>query len=67
MPRLAYRWRTPYWRRTLQEWTALTSEAGFMLRQLYEPRATTEQVLERPELDDCSRLPYFLIFDLQKS
>jgi hypothetical protein len=38
-----------------------------MVRQLREPRATAEQVVERPELDDCSRLPYFLIFDLQKS
>ena len=67
MPRLAYRWRTPYWRRTLEEWTALTSEAGFVVRQLREPRPSAELVRERPELDDCSRLPYFLIFDLQKS
>jgi 2-polyprenyl-3-methyl-5-hydroxy-6-metoxy-1,4-benzoquinol methylase len=67
MPRLAYRWKTPYWRRTLEEWTLLTSAAGFMVRHLREPRPSAEQVRERPELEDCSRLPYFLIIDLLKS
>jgi hypothetical protein len=67
MPRLAYRWRTPYWRRTLEEWTTLTNGAGFVVSYLREPRPSAEQVRERPELEDCRRLPYFLIFDLLKS
>jgi 2-polyprenyl-3-methyl-5-hydroxy-6-metoxy-1,4-benzoquinol methylase len=67
MPRLAYRWMTPYWRRTLEEWTVLTSGAGFVVRQVREPRPSEEQVRARPELEDCSRLPYFLIFDLLRS
>jgi 2-polyprenyl-3-methyl-5-hydroxy-6-metoxy-1,4-benzoquinol methylase len=67
MPRLVYRWKTPYWRRTLEEWTLLTRAAGFVVSHLREPRASAEQVRERPELDDCSRLPYFLIFELLKS
>lgn len=64
MPRLAYRWVTPYWRHTLEEWTAMIAAAGFLIRRLREPRPTAEQVERRPELDDCSRLPYFLIFEL---
>ena len=40
--------------------------AGFLIRQLLEPRASAEQVEANPELDDCARLPYFLILDLIK-
>ncbi|HEV2132228.1 MAG TPA: class I SAM-dependent methyltransferase [Longimicrobiaceae bacterium] len=64
MPRLAYPWMTPFWRHTLEEWTAMIVAAGFLIRRLREPHPTAEQVERRPELEDCSRLPYFLIFEL---
>lgn len=64
MPRLAYRWITPYWRRTLEEWTGMAAAAGFLIRRLREPRPTAEQVKDHPELADCHRLPYFLLFEL---
>ena len=32
----------------------------------HEPRPSEEQVRRRPQLLDCYRLPYFLIFDLIK-
>ena len=67
MPRLKYSWRTPYWHRTLAEWTATVSEAGFVIRGLQEPRPTTEQVQRFPDLEDCHRLPYFLVFDCARS
>jgi 2-polyprenyl-3-methyl-5-hydroxy-6-metoxy-1,4-benzoquinol methylase len=64
MPRLRYRWDTPYWRHTLAEWSALVAEARFLIRRLHEPRPGEEQAQQRPELDDCFRVPFFLIFDL---
>jgi len=66
MPRLAYHWETPYWRFTLAEWSGMIEEAGFLIRRLREPRPTEEQVRRMPDLDDCGRLPYFLVLDLLK-
>jgi hypothetical protein len=64
MARLAYHWDTPYWRHTLADWSRFCAEAGFFIRRLHEPRPTAEQVQRNPNLDDCFRLPYFLVFDL---
>jgi 2-polyprenyl-3-methyl-5-hydroxy-6-metoxy-1,4-benzoquinol methylase len=66
MPRLTAHWSSPCWRHTLNEWTQLVVEAGLVIRHLHEPRPTAEQVAANPHLDDCRRLPYFLIFDLSK-
>lgn len=66
MQRLTYHWDTPYWRYTLAEWAAMIAKAGFLIRRLHEPRPTLEQVQCNPELDDCYRLPGFLIFELVK-
>jgi SAM-dependent methyltransferase len=67
MPRLKGHWKSPYWRRTLGEWTEMTERAGFLLRRLREPRPTSDQVRENPNLEDCYRVPYFIIFDLVTS
>ena len=56
----------PYWRNTLTEWSSLLAEAGFLIRRLYEPRPSAEQVQRQPQLRDCDKLPYFLIVDLIK-
>lgn len=64
MARLSAHWETPYWYRTLGEWSVLVADAGFLIRRLHEARPTAEQVARNPALDDCRRLPYFLIFDL---
>jgi len=66
MKRLAYPWRTPFWRRTLEEWTAMTSNSGFVVEQLTEPRPSADAVATWPELEDCARMPYFLILRLSK-
>ena len=66
MARLTSHWDTPYWHHTLTEWSELLTSAGFLIRRLSEPRPTAEQVRQNPNLDDCYRLPYFLIFDLLK-
>jgi SAM-dependent methyltransferase len=67
MPRLKYPWRTPYRRLTLTEWSGLIRDSGLSIRGLAEPRPTVEQVASRPELEDCARMPYFLVFDLVKA
>jgi 2-polyprenyl-3-methyl-5-hydroxy-6-metoxy-1,4-benzoquinol methylase len=64
MARLRHHWTMPYHRFTLEEWSRMIADAGFLVRRLMEPRPTPEQVARNPALDDCARLPYFLIFDL---
>ncbi len=64
MDRLSYHWQVPMWRRTLSEWSELIKEARFVIRQLHEPRPTPEQIEKQPALEDASRIPMFLIFDL---
>ncbi len=66
MERLAYPWRTPCWRRTLEEWTSMTAAAGFLVEQVHEPRPRPETVEASPALEDCTRMPYFLIVRLVK-
>jgi 2-polyprenyl-3-methyl-5-hydroxy-6-metoxy-1,4-benzoquinol methylase len=66
MPRLAYRWQTPYRRLTLTDWSCIFVNAGFVIRSLSEPRPTADLVQSNPNLHDCSRMPYFIIFDLEK-
>lgn len=54
----------PTWGRTLEEWSGLFDAAGYAITQLVEPRPTRPQVEQVPDLDDCYRVPYFLIFVL---
>ncbi len=66
MPRLTQHWTTPYWRFTLSEWTDLVLATGLEIAALIEPRPTAGQVAANPRLEDCGRMPYFLIFSLRK-
>lgn len=66
MRRLKYHWHTPFRRYTLSEWSGLIRDARLALRGLREPRPAAELVAAHPELEDCSRMPYFLIFELEK-
>lgn len=66
MPKLRYAWQTPFHRHTLTEWSTMARRAGFVIRNLAEPRPSRALVAEHPELDDCARMPYFLVFELAK-
>jgi hypothetical protein len=66
MGRLKYHWRTPFRRHTLSEWSGLIRDAGLVIRGLSEPRPDAGLVAAHPELDDCFRMPYFLIFEVLK-
>lgn len=67
MSRLSYPWRTPFRRHTLTEWSGMISRAGLVIRGLGEPRPDAALVAARPELEDCSRMPYFLVFVLDRA
>ena len=64
MALLSAHWETPRWYMTLSGWSDMIADAGFMIRRMAEPRPTGEQVRQNPDLEDCYRLPYFLVFDL---
>lgn len=49
---------------TLEQWIDWTVAAGFTIRALREPKPTDRAVRDRPDLEDATRVPYFLIFDL---
>jgi len=66
MKRLIYHWDTPYWRHTLTEWSEMIAASGFLIRRIYEPRPTPEQVRHNPHVEDAFRLPYALLFELVK-
>ncbi|UCG42018.1 MAG: methyltransferase domain-containing protein [candidate division WOR-3 bacterium] len=66
MPRLKYHWNAPVWRRTIEELCTAIANAGFLIRHIAEPRPTPEQVTRGPDLEDCYRLPYTLVFQLVK-
>lgn len=59
-------WVTPYWHRPLSEWSTLIAEAQFFIRRIVEPHPTPQQIQQHPDLEDCSRIPYFIVFDLIK-
>ncbi len=63
MPSMTDPWDLPSYRRTLEEWSDLTGRAGFVIGRLREPRPTAAQVASDPRLDDCYRVPYFLIVE----
>jgi ubiquinone/menaquinone biosynthesis C-methylase UbiE len=64
MKRLRYSWSTPFRRLTLTQWSEMIRGAGFVIRGLTEPRPGAGLVAAHPELEDCSRMPYFLIFEI---
>ena len=64
MARLNHYWATPETRLTIEGWSQVISEAGFLIRRIYEPRPSPEDVVRQPELEDCRDVPSFLILDI---
>lgn len=70
---MTYRWKdwsyeftTTALHATLEDWLAWFAAAGFSLRALREPCPSAEAVARHPELDDCARIPYFLLLDFER-
>ena len=51
---------------TLEQWVDWSIEAGFSIRAIREPRPSAETVREHPDLEDATRVPYFMMFELRK-
>lgn len=71
---MTYRWKdwsyeftTTALHATLEDWLAWFAAAGFSLRALREPRPSVEAVARHPELEDCARIPYFLLLDFARN
>lgn len=62
--RWSYRFTTTALHVPLEDWFDWILGAGFRLRAFREPRPTDEVLRARPELEDASKVPYYVIFDL---
>jgi 2-polyprenyl-3-methyl-5-hydroxy-6-metoxy-1,4-benzoquinol methylase len=63
-PRLPESFRTVQYRHTLEQWSLWLEEAGLIIRRLREPRPTPEALALLADLEDATRVPYFLVLDL---
>lgn len=66
-PNWAYDFTTPAVHATLEDWFEWILGAGFQVRALREPSPSEEALVSRPDLEDATRMPYFLIFDLVRA
>ena len=65
LKRYPRRFRTVAYRYTLEQWSRMIEEAGLVMMRLREPRPTAEAVAQQPALEDATRLPYVLVFELE--
>jgi ubiquinone/menaquinone biosynthesis C-methylase UbiE len=48
----------------LEDWFAWILAAGFTVRGFREPRPNGDALRQRPDLEDATRVPYYVVFDL---
>ena len=60
----------PIWQfdRTLSEYTAALRQAGFVIREIAEPKPSNDVIKMNPRhlAFDSDRIPFFIIFDCMK-
>lgn len=61
-----YEFRTPAYHATLEDWFGWILSAGLTVRGLREPAPTAAAVAAHPDLEDATRIPYYLLLDLSK-
>lgn len=64
--RWSYEFTTRALHAPLEDWVAWSVDAGFTIRAMREPRPTEQALRAQPDLADAARMPYFLIFDLER-
>jgi hypothetical protein len=61
----------PIWQfdRTLEEYSRALFRAGFLIREIIEPRPSIEDLQKHPRMlaYDANRIPIFIIFDCVKT
>ena len=62
-----YEFSTSAYHTTLEDWFRWLLDAGFALRAIREPAPTASAVQARPDLEDAGRIPYYLMFDLERT
>jgi len=63
----AYEFSTSAIHATLEDWFGWFLSAGFSLSTLREPRPSEAALANRPDLEDASRVPYYLLLDFTAS
>lgn len=62
---------SPIWQfdRTLSEYSTALKEAGFLIREIVEPKPDNETIQNNPRLlaFDTDRIPFFIIYECIKS
>lgn len=61
-----YDFTTPALHAPLEDWFEWILGAGFQLRAFREPRPSEGALRERPDLEDAAKVPYYVMFDLQR-
>ena len=64
--RWAYAFTTAARHAPLEDWFAWILGAGFRLRRFLEPRPSEDALRLHPDLEDATRVPYYVIFDLER-
>jgi hypothetical protein len=62
-----YEFTTSAYHATLEDWFGWMLDAGFAVRAIREPAPTASAVQARPDLEDACRIPYYLMFDLERA
>lgn len=62
----SYEFTTTALHATLEDWLSWFLVNDFSLRALREPRPTAAAIARHPELEDCARIPYFLLLDFER-
>lgn len=61
-----YDFRTSAYHATLEDWFGWMLAAGFSVRAIREPMPTEEALRAHPDLEDATRVPFFLLFDVER-
>ena len=64
--RWAYPFSTTAYHATLADWFGWVVEAGFVLEGLSEPSPSEEALERHPDLEDASRVPYYMMLDMRR-
>jgi len=62
-----YEFETSAYHATLEDWFGWLLDTGFAVRALREPAPTSSAMRAHPDLEDAGRIPYYLMFDLERT
>lgn len=60
------KFKTPFFKRSISEWTKFIKSGGFLIEIVEEPRASSELIAQHPEWSGADYFPYGIIFLCRK-